>query len=369
MELSALLLPMDEEHACTAATAIADPLASWYRLHARKLPWRENRDPYRIWISEIMLQQTRVEAVIPYYHRFLNALPNVAALAEASEEQLHKLWEGLGYYSRVRNLQKAARQVMERYDGKLPPSYELLTDLCGIGAYTGGAIASIAFDVPVPAVDGNVLRVFSRLLMSEGDISSAKVRAQWRELLLHTMPQENPGIFNQAVMEVGATVCLPNGQPQCVRCPLAFHCLASQNGVPQLYPVKAPKAARRVEERTVLLLTDGARVLLRRRPENGLLAGLWEFPGESGWLDRDAARLLLEKRGLLPDRLLTMKECKHIFTHIEWRMRGYLAVCKTLSGDILQPDEVLADREELESRYAIPNAFSKFKKQWMDGIH
>ena len=362
MELSALLLPMNEEESCLRASSVAEPLVSWYRANARVLPWRENRDPYRIWSSEIMLQQTRVEAVIPYYNRFLEALPNVAALANAPEEQLHKLWEGLGYYSRVRNLQKAARQVMERYDGKLPPSYELLTDLCGIGVYTGGAIASIAFDEPVPAVDGNVLRVFSRLLTSEGDIGSMKVRAQWRELLLRTMPQECPGDFNQAVMELGATVCLPNGFPLCESCPLKKHCLACQNGTQLLYPVKAPKAPRKIEERTVFLITDGEHVLLRRRPESGLLAGLWEFPSEGEWLDRDKASAYLTERGYTLKKLLTLREHKHIFTHIEWRMKGYLAFCERVTPG---SGEAAVDRAALEEQFAVPNAFSSFKKQWI----
>ena len=240
-----LNLPIPEEEIFRIAAAVPEPLISWYRQNARDLPWRENPEPYRVWVSEIMLQQTRVEAVKPYYRRFLEALPDVAALADAPEEQLMKLWEGLGYYSRARNLQKAARQIMERHGGKLPPSYELLLDLAGFGEYTAGAVASIAFGIPVPAVDGNVLRVFSRVLASDSDIMAPAVRKGCRSLLLETMPQSCPGDYNQALMELGATLCAPNGPPNCMACPLSHLCRAYLNGNPSAFPVKAPKKERR----------------------------------------------------------------------------------------------------------------------------
>lgn len=342
---------------------IPEPLVEWYRKSARILPWRSNPTPYRVWLSEIMLQQTRVEAVIPYYLRFLEALPDIPSLANAEEEQLHKLWEGLGYYSRVRNLHKAAVQVMERYDGMLPPSYELLLDLCGVGEYTAGAIASIAFGVPVPAVDGNVLRVLSRLTASEADVSRSQVKSAYRTLLCEIIPPEQPGDFNQAMMELGATVCLPNGMPKCAGCPLQFCCDGYQQGNPLLYPVKGEKKPRRIQEKTVFLLCSSDRVLLSRRPDTGLLAGLWEFPNPDGKLTKTEATEWLKQQGVQFTKLTPINRAKHIFTHVEWRMRGFLVECDFLP---LKRGQVLAARTELEEAYAIPNAFLAYKKRWLE---
>jgi len=359
-EMLPLLTPLSADEAAGRTHQLGGILTGWYQTAARDLPWRRTKDPYRIWLSEIMLQQTRVEAVIPYYERFLEALPDIPALSAAPEEQLHKLWEGLGYYSRVRNLQKAAKQVMEQYGGKLPDRYEQLLDLCGIGEYTAGAVASIAFGRAVPAVDGNVLRVMSRVLAAEGDILSPAVKKAYRVLLLEQMPADRPGDFNQAMMDLGAGICLPNGEPLCENCPVRSICLACEREQQRLFPVKAPKKQRRVEELTVfLLLNEKGEILLRRRPDEGLLAGLWEFPNEQGHLSREEAAALLTGRGIIPLKLQTLRPAKHIFTHIEWQMTGYLVRC---SGLTASENEVLTDADTRRETYTIPSAFAAFKK-------
>ena len=355
-----LLSPLSAEEMSLRTFRLGEILTDWYQTAARDLPWRRTKEPYHIWLSEIMLQQTRVEAVIPYYHRFLDALPDLASLAAAPEEQTHKLWEGLGYYSRVRNLQKAAKQVVEQHGGSLPDSYEQLLKLCGIGEYTAGAVASIAFGKVVPAVDGNVLRVMSRILAAEGDILSPAVKKVYRSLLLEQMPADRPGDFNQAMMDLGAGICLPNGEPLCESCPVRELCLAFERGQQRSFPIKAPKKQRRVEERTVLLLMDEkGQVLLHQRPEEGLLAGLWEFPHEEGHLSREKVVALLSERGIIPQKIQTLKPAKHIFTHIEWQMTGYLVLCDSLAPG---ENEVLADADARRERYTIPSAFAAFRK-------
>ena len=256
------------------------PLLLWYREHARVLPWRSDPTPYHVWISEIMLQQTRVAAVLDYYRRFLQAAPTVADLAELPQEQLMKLWQGLGYYSRARNLQKAALQIMQLHGGVFPNAYKDIRALAGVGDYTAGAISSIAFHQPVPAVDGNVLRVTARICGDDGDISTPAMKKKVTQALEEIIPLDAPGDFNQAMMELGATVCLPNGAPLCERCPAAAFCRAFQEGRTGELPVKAAKKARRLEARTVYLLFYENHVALRRRPDKGLLAGLWEYPNE-----------------------------------------------------------------------------------------
>ena len=247
------------------------PLLEWYKGHARILPWREFPTPYRVWVSEIMLQQTRVEAVKPYFERFVEALPDIKSLAECPEEKLLKLWEGLGYYNRVRNMQTAAKQVMENYEGMLPEEYGELLKLKGIGHYTAGAVSSIAYGKQAAAVDGNVLRVISRGAADERDIMKQSVRSNMEGELLKILPHDQPGVFNQALMELGATVCLPNGEPKCGACPWASFCLARAEDKISWIPVKSKGKERRMEERTVLLIRDGEKILLRRRPEKGLV--------------------------------------------------------------------------------------------------
>lgn len=339
---------------------LATPLLSWYDGSARVLPWRDEPTAYHVWVSEIMLQQTRVNAVLPYYRRFLAALPDVQALAEADEEELLKLWEGLGYYNRVRNLQKAARVVMEEHGGIFPSTYEEILRLPGIGDYTAGAIASIAFHQRVPAVDGNVLRVLARITGDEGDILDAKVKARFRDWLFAVQSAERPGDFNQALMELGAMVCVPNGAPHCDVCPACAFCRARAEGTWNVLPVKKKKAKRRVEEMTVFVLLNSKGVALRKRAGTGLLAGLWEFPNVMGTLDEKAAGEQVSAWGLSPLAWEKQLEGKHIFTHVEWHMRCY--VLRIKGGG---PEEFCwVGRAGIE-KCAVPSAFAKFMDETM----
>ena len=306
---------------------ITKPLLKWYGENKRVLPWREKKNPYEIWVSEIMLQQTRVEAVKPFYERFMRELPNVAALAVCPEEKLLKLWEGLGYYNRVRNMQKAAQKIMEVYDGVFPADYEALKGLPGIGNYTAGAVASIAFCIPVPA--------------------------------------EDPGAFNQAMMDLGAMVCLPNGAPKCEVCPLFDQCLAGQHQTWTEYPFKKSAKPRRIEDRTVLLFLDGTHTAVRKRPKKGLLAGLYEFPNFDGVLSEQEALEEAEKFGVTPLHIQALPPYKHIFSHVEWHITGY--AIKIAGNDVEQEGEekaglIFADAKTAAERYAIPSAFAEYAK-------
>ena len=342
----------------TTKTVLQDlpgPLLAWYRANARDLPWRRTTDPYQIWVSEIMLQQTRVAAVLGYYARFLETFPTVEALAAAPEERLMKLWEGLGYYSRVRNLQKAAQIVMEQHGGALPADYDALLKLPGVGAYTAGAIASISFGLPVPAVDGNVLRVVARISGDGGDIARPDTKARMRAALQAVLPVDAPGDFNQALMELGATVCAPNGPPRCLECPAMAFCKGRLRGTAEDLPVKGAKKPRRVEEKTVFLLVRDGKIALRKRPGTGLLAGLWEFPNVEGALDEAAAGAAVSVWGLEPRRWESRLTAKHIFTHVEWHMTGYTL---EVAGDG-PADFVWADAGVLSDR-AVPSAFGRY---------
>ena len=338
----------------TLLDAMAEPLLAWYDAHKRTLPWRGTRDPYKIWVSEIMLQQTRVAAVIPYYQRWMAQLPDVAALAAVEEERLLKLWEGLGYYSRARNLKKAACAIMEQYGGQFPRTYGELLKLPGIGAYTAGAVASIAFGERVSAVDGNVLRVAARVALLEGDIMDTRVRREMQQRMDRATPADRPGDFNQALMDLGATVCLPGGAPDCDACPLSPACAAHALHREQELPVKSKKAPRRVEEMTVFLLLCQGRTALRKRPDTGLLAGLWEFPHVPGALDEAGAGAVLAFWGLRPQEWRQKIEAKHIFTHVEWHMTGYLLEVRQAAGDFTWA--TWADLEVM----AVPSAFGKY---------
>lgn len=302
---------------------ISEPLLEWYAQNSRELPWRENTNAYRVWVSEIMLQQTRVEAVKPYYLRFMAALPDIKALAEVQEETLLKLWEGLGYYSRARNLQRAAKLVMERHGGVLPSDMRQLRDLPGIGPYTAGAIASIAYGVAEPAVDGNVLRVLARLSGSELDIAQPATRVAAEKTVRDMIPADHPGAFNQALMELGACVCLPNAAPFCLQCPVAMLCRAHRDGRETELPVRSKKAARRVEEHTVFVLRQTTCVAVRKRHDSGLLAGLWELPNLPGHLEQGGLVRQLSQWGITPIGAIERYTRKHIFTHVEWHMRVY----------------------------------------------
>lgn len=343
---------------------IAQPLLHWFWANHRVLPFRSDPTPYHVWVSEIMLQQTRVAAAVPYYERFVQELPDIPALAACEEERLLKLWEGLGYYSRVRNLQKAARIVCEQYGGQLPGNLAALKKLPGIGDYTAGAIASIGFGIPAPAVDGNVLRVFARLYNDEGDIMQPAVKAATTQKVIAQQPAEAPGDFNQALMELGALVCTP-GQPDCAACPLQALCLGRQSGNPARLPQKAPKKARKKCELTLCLAQDAAgRWLLQKRGEQGVLAGLWQPPvlAEEA-LDEKKALAAAQK--LLPAAVLLKEKplkAKHIFTHLEWHMTAYV-----MAAPCTPPPEgcVWASPAQLEQEYTLPGAFKTLRKRML----
>ena len=337
---------------------IAAPLLTWYDNGRRILPWREDPTPYHVWISEIMLQQTRVEAVKPYFERFVKELPDVKALAECGEEQLLKLWEGLGYYNRVRNMQTAAKQIMQEYHGELPDDYEELLKLKGIGRYTAGAIASIAYGRPVPAVDGNVLRVLSRAAGDGRDIMAQSVKSNMEQQLQAVIPQEKAGMYNQALMELGATVCLPNGEPQCDKCPWQDMCIARKEERIAELPVKKKPKKRRIEERTVFLIRDGEKIVLKKRPSKGLLAGMYEFPNESGYMDRKEVVSYVDKMNLTPLYVERLPDAKHIFSHVEWHMAGYLIRVEELEE---QSSKILfAETADFQKNYPMPSAFAAY---------
>ena len=345
----------------------AEKLLKWYDENRRSLPWREDKDPYHIWVSEIMLQQTRIEAVIPYYKRFLEKYPTVSALAGAGEDELIRIWEGLGYYSRIRNMHKAAMDVVENHGGCFPLSYEVLLTLPGIGDYTAGAVASIAGGEKIPAVDGNVLRVYTRLHADDGNISKTTTRNRIRQDLqeLLSAGDFSAGDFNSAIMELGEVICLPNGAPLCKKCPLRKECRAGKNGTVSDYPVKDAKSARRTEERTVFLLKSGEGTAIRKRPDRGLLAGMYEFPSVKGFLTEKEALKVVKDMGYHPVKINRCEDSVHIFSHLEWHMQAYLIVVDGISD----PSKTDADngmffvtKEERESGYALPEAFRAYKK-------
>lgn len=361
------------------------PLQSWFKENARILPWREQPQAYYVWISEIMLQQTRVEAVKPYFDRFIRELPNVRALAECEDDKLLKLWEGLGYYNRVRNLKIAANQIMDQYDGIIPSEYVELLKLKGIGHYTAGAIASIAYGKAVPAVDGNVLRVISRVTADDSDIMKQSVRTHVEEVLLQLMNNVQtrdlvePAIFNQALMELGATVCVPNGAPHCQSCPWHDMCEARIHNKVGVIPVKTKAKARRIEERTVLIIKDGEKIALKKRLKTGLLEGMYELPNLDGYWTENEVVELIKRYNYEPIRIVPLGAAKHIFSHVEWQMKGYVVfiASRELSEkpyknmvEKVHPDGrtslddgwIFVDVEETKQKYAIPSAFVEYAK-------
>jgi len=369
---------------------IAKPLLAWYDVNARILPWRENVNPYRVWISEVMLQQTRVEAVKSYFERFMKALPTIQALAEIEDDYLLKLWEGLGYYSRARNVKKTANIVVEQYGGEFPSNYDDLMKLPGIGSYTAGAISSIAFGNPVPAVDGNVLRVISRVMASEEDISNQSVKKKVEDELRATMPQIKAGAFNQALMEIGAMVCVPNGMAKCEICPLKQLCKANKLDIVMELPKKSLKKPRTIEEKTILVIKSGDKVALRKRGNKGILAGLYEFPNMDGYLSENEVLYLVKQMSLSAIRIQQLEPSKHIFTHKEWHMIGYVIKVEELEqSDVLEritdlknavelakleerpyleqnnslfKDCFFVEPGEMEEKYPIPTAFQRYTK-------
>lgn len=341
---------------------IAPALLDWFYANRRILPFREDPTPYHVWLSEIMLQQTRVSAALPYYERFLAALPDIPALAGCEEEKLHKLWEGLGYYSRVRNLQKAAKIVCAQYGGQLPADYNALLTLPGIGEYTAGAIASISFGLPVPAVDGNVLRVFARLYNDPRLVTDPQVKREFTARVMEHQPPAKAGDYNQALMELGALVCLPNGAPLCEQCPLGTLCRARAAGTALSLPQKTPPKARRITPVTVALVLNEGRVLLQQRPAKGLLAGLWQpvlWEDTTLTAAETAARLAALGLDCTGAHFTPLPAAKHIFTHIEWHQRGYFL---TVPEQPAPAGCVWAGKEQLEAAYTLPGAFKVYKK-------
>lgn len=336
---------------------LSSALLPWYSSGHRDLPWRADRDPYHVWISEIMLQQTRAEAVKGYYSRFLAVLPTIEVLANCNDDVLHKLWEGLGYYSRVRNLKKAAIQIMEKHCGIFPREYAQVLALPGIGEYTAGAICSICFNQPTPAVDGNVLRVISRITNDAAPIDLPATKKAVTQALARVYPKD-AGNFTQALMELGATVCGPNRKPDCQNCPCREFCQGFQHGTMEALPVKTPKKLRREEDITVFILRCNGRYALQKRPETGLLAGLWQFPNVPGHLDAHEAVKQAEQAGLNPKDILRQSTKKHIFTHIQWNMHGIWLETSQPSADY-----VWLTPEEIDGSAALPTAFRQF---WED---
>ena len=357
------------------------PMLVWYNENARDLPWRRTKDPYLIWVSEIMLQQTRVEAVLGYYERFTSALPTVTDLALCPEDRLLKLWEGLGYYSRARNMQKAARIVCESYAGQMPASAAALMKLPGIGEYTAGAISSIAFGQAEPAVDGNVLRVIARLEAISDNILNESVKKNIREELrgLYDANDGTFGLLNQAFMDLGAGVCLAGSAPKCDICPISSYCRCFELGLQSELPVRVKKQKRRIEKRTVLLIRRDETYAIRKRPDSGLLSGLYEFPNETGELSSDDALGKAESMGLMPLRIKKLSAAKHIFSHVEWHMTGFEILVAPSefpeddgvqdAGDLSHTKEnvkenplIFATPEMIESKYPVPSAFEKYAK-------
>ena len=334
---------------------LPERLLGWFEMHRRDLPWRRDREPYHVWLSEIMLQQTRVEAVRSYYERFLAALPTLQALADCPEDRLMKLWEGLGYYSRARNLQRAAQVVVKDHGGRFPDSYDAVRALPGVGTYTAGAVLSICFDRPEPAVDGNVLRVVTRLLCMSAPVTEEKTKREITALLKAIYPAGHCGDFTQALMELGATVCVPNGAPKCVCCPVADRCMANAAGEQTKYPVKAEKKPRRREARTVFILRCADRLAVCKKPEKGLLAGLWQFPDVCGTLSAQEALEQVQAWGVRPTGIEKSVCRTHIFTHVQWDMTGFYFDCAEPDGRFFW-----ADTQTLAQEVGLPTAYRQF---------
>ncbi|SHG52765.1 A/G-specific adenine glycosylase [Ornithinibacillus halophilus] len=335
-----------------------EDILDWYEKNKRDLPWRQDQDPYKVWVSEIMLQQTKVDTVIPYFYKFMDKYPTVYDLAEADEQDVLKTWEGLGYYSRARNLQSAVREVVEKYDGVVPNNPEELGSLKGVGSYTRGAILSIAYNQPEPAVDGNFMRVFSRILKVEEDISKAKVKKLFEDYMYEIISKEDPSSFNQAIMDLGATICTPKS-PMCMFCPVQEHCRAYAEGIEEELPIKSKKKKQKVKRYVALLVrNEKGQVIIEQRPESGLLANLWQFPmvpvdnlellHVENWVRKEYGVEidLDEKRG----------NVKHVFSHLKWNLDVYAASTKQ---DVLENDRLrFVTIEELDE-YPFPVSHQK----------
>ena len=334
---------------------IINPLIKWYEINKRILPWREEKNPYQIWISEVMLQQTRIEAVKKYYTRFMKQLPTIKELANVEEDELLKLWEGLGYYNRARNLKKAAIIILEQYNENMPTTYAELMKLPGIGEYTAGAIASIAYNEKVPAVDGNVLRVISRVIGNDKNILEQKVKQEITEMLYKMMP-EQAGNFNESLMELGEVICLPNQEPECNKCPIKEYCYAFKYHVTTKLPVRIKQLKRKIERKTIFLLTTKEdKIAVTKRGSTGLLAGMYEFPNiERDYTENELSEILKTWNLNMKD-IVSSKRKQHIFTHITWDMIGYEIIVENENDRFLW-----VSKKELRTKYALPTAFAKF---------
>lgn len=334
------------------------PVIEWYQTNKRELPWRKEKNPYHIWLSEIMLQQTRIEAVKQYYERFLAKLPTIEDLAGVEEEELLKLWEGLGYYNRARNLKKAAQVIQEKYDGQMPKRYEELIELPGIGEYTAGAISSIAFDEPVPAVDGNVLRIVSRVIGSKKNVLDSKTKKEFTQELKEIMPKKYAGDFNEGLMELGEVVCIPNGEPLCEKCPLQEICVAKNENLTTEIPVRNQKIKRRKEEKTVFLLEFEDKIAIRKRENISLLANMYEFPNIDKKINKRECESVLKNWCLTGKYIEKIGTHHHIFSHIEWDMIGY-----KIQVDTINKEFIWLKKEEILKKYPIPGAFIPFREK------
>ena len=345
-------------------SAFQNDLISWFKREQRDLPWRKDQDPYKIWVSEIMLQQTRVDTVIPYFNRFIEWFPTIEDLAEAEEDKVLKAWEGLGYYSRVRNLQSAVKEVSEKYDGEVPNTPEEIAGLKGVGPYTAGAILSIAYGIPEPAVDGNVMRVISRVLSIWDDIAKSSSRKIFEKAVRQLISHEDPSSFNQALMELGALICTPTS-PSCLLCPVREHCQSFDEGVQNELPIKTKKTkTRNVQLAAAILLDGNGKVLIHKRPATGLLANLWEFPNV------EIHHPLLNEREQVADLFhhsLDLKvkfekiigQLEHTFSHLVWNIKVYSG---TLNSVFQENEEwKLVSFEEMKE-FAFPVSSQKMLK-------
>lgn len=335
---------------------VVDKLIHWYYLNKRDLPWRRDKDPYHVWISEIMLQQTRIEAVISYYYRFMEALPDISSLARVDEDWLLKLWEGLGYYNRARNLKKAAIIIMEKYDGKFPTNYEDILSLPGIGEYTASAISSICFSKKEVTVDGNVMRVFTRFWNDNSNISKDSTRKMIRRKLQEIIP-DDAGSFNEGLMELGEVVCLPNGIPKCSICPLWDSCYSFQNKNYFMFPVKDDLKKKEEVDITVIIPVWNGKTVVRKRKSSGLLHNLYEFPNVEGSLGIKEVKKYGAEYGVVSDIKPSIRYT-HVFTHKKWKMRAYIVFLESVSCPNL-----FSSIATIKEKYALPTAFSPFLYQ------
>lgn len=332
-----------------------DKILGWYKSNRREMPWREEPSPYRIWISEIMLQQTRVDTVIPYFNNFMKRYPTIESLASSDEDELMKYWEGLGYYSRIRNIRETAINIVLNYNGQIPETYEELIKLKGIGEYTAGAIASEAFGQKVAAVDGNVFRVFARLTASEEDLRNLKFQKHLKEAVKSVLPEREIGDFNQGLIELGALICIPNGSPKCGLCPVKDLCLSNKLNLQDRIPFKSKAKQRIIQEKTVFILQFEDKFAVRKREDQNLLAGLFEIPNVEGFYSPDEAKIVVEEMGFEVSDLHVIKDRKVIFTHIEWLLQGYYVHVKNKNEQY-----IFETKENIVQKYTLATAFREY---------